>query len=72
MPKFGQTMTEGEIIQWRKKEGDWIAQGDILLEIASDKTNLEVESEYSGILKKIVAKEGEIVPCGTIIAIIEQ
>ena len=71
MPKYGQTMTEGEIIKWKKKEGDRINQGEIILEIASDKTNLEVESEYIGFLTKIVAKEGDIVPCGQIIAYVE-
>ena len=72
MPKFGQTMTEGEIIKWRKKEGDQVTQGEILLEIASDKTNLEVESEFSGVLSEIIAQEGKVVPCGTIIAIVEE
>ena len=71
MPKYGQTMTEGEIIQWKKKEGDFIQVGDILLEIASDKTNLEVESEYAGVLSEILVKEGATVPCGTVIATIE-
>jgi len=71
MPKYGQTMTEGEIIKWKKKEGDYITTGEIILEIASDKTNLEVESEYTGVLSEILVKEGEKVPCGTIIAIVE-
>ena len=64
-------MTEGEIIKWKKKEGDYITTGEIILEIASDKTNLEVESEYTGVLSEILVKEGEKVPCGTIIAIVE-
>jgi len=71
MPKFGQTMTEGEILRWRKQEGDSVEKGEILLEIASDKTNLEVESEYTGIVKQILVREGTVVPCGQVIAYLE-
>ena len=71
MPKFGQTMTEGEILKWWKREGEPIRKGEVLLEIASDKTNLEVESEYTGIVKKILVREGTVVPCGQVIAYVE-
>ncbi len=71
MPKFGQTMTEGEIIHWKKKVGDSVTEGETILEIATDKTNLEVESEYTGVLSEILVKEGAMVPCGSVIAIVE-
>ncbi|MBE0478036.1 2-oxo acid dehydrogenase subunit E2 [Candidatus Aerophobetes bacterium] len=59
MPKLGETMEEGEIIKWLKKEGDEVEKGEPLLEIATDKANMEVEATTSGYLRKIMAKEGE-------------
>ena len=62
MPKLGVDMQEGEIIEWKKNEGDQVNEGDILLEIMSDKTNMEIEAEDSGVLLKIVYPAGEVVP----------
>jgi len=59
MPKLGETMEEGEIIKWLKKEGDRVEKGEPLLEIATDKANMEIEATDSGFLRKILAKEGE-------------
>jgi len=58
MPKMGETMETGTIEKWRKKEGERIEKGDILYDLATDKVSLEVESFYSGILKKIVKAQG--------------
>jgi pyruvate dehydrogenase E2 component (dihydrolipoamide acetyltransferase) len=70
MPKLGETMEEGEIIKWLKKEGEKIKEGEPLLEIATDKANMEIEATTSGYLKKILAKEGEKVPITETIAYI--
>ena len=70
MPKLGQTMEEGTINKWVKKEGESVKKGEILLEITTDKATLEVESYAAGILKKIIAKEGEVVPVTQVIAYI--
>src|SRR3989337_1630173 len=70
MPKLGETMEEGTIARWVKKEGDEIKKGEILLEITTDKATLEVESYTSGILRKIVAREGEVVPVTEVIAFV--
>ena len=70
MPKFGQTMTEGTIVSWEKKEGDQISKGDVFVKIESDKAVLDVESEHSGTLLKVVAREGDLIPCGEVIAYI--
>jgi len=59
MPKLGETMEEGEIIKWLKKEGEEVKKGEPLLEIATDKANMEVEANASGYLRKILAREGE-------------
>jgi len=70
MPKLGQTREEGIIEKWRKKEGEKVEKGDILLDITTDKATLEVESYVTGILKKIIYQEGETVPVTQIIAYI--
>ncbi|MGT2906301.1 dihydrolipoamide acetyltransferase [Streptococcus dentiloxodontae] len=67
MPKLGVDMQEGEIIEWKKQEGDEVKEGDILLEIMSDKTNMELEAEDSGVLLKIVHGAGETVPVTEVI-----
>ena len=72
MPQLGLTMEEGTIETWHKKEGDRVAKGEILLEIATDKITSEIESEFDGVVLKIVAQEGEEVPVQGVIAIIGQ
>ncbi|NJD03115.1 MAG: biotin/lipoyl-binding protein [Ruminiclostridium sp.] len=72
LPKLGVTMEEGMINKWYKKEGDYIKAGDIIYEIETDKTSMEVESKESGYLKKIVVKEGESIPVTTVIAILGE
>ena len=67
---LGQTMEEGTIIQWFKQEGDSIEKGEALLEVMTDKVNLEVESPASGILRKILAPVDKTVPIMDLIAII--
>jgi pyruvate/2-oxoglutarate dehydrogenase complex dihydrolipoamide acyltransferase (E2) component len=62
MPRLGQTVEEAIIEKWHKKEGDKVTKGEVLLEIMTDKAALEVESFYDGILRKILAKEGDTVP----------
>ena len=70
MPKLGVDMQEGEIIEWKKQEGDTVSEGDILLEIMSDKTNMELEAEDSGVLLKITRQAGETVPVTEVIGYI--
>lgn len=70
MPKAGIDMTEGQIIKWNKKEGDKVEAGEILLEIMTDKTSMELEAEESGYLIKILKNDGETVPVTEIIGYI--
>ena len=72
MPKLGTTMTEGTIVKWLKNEGDPVEKGEIYVEIQTDKVNIEDEAEASGILRKIIVKEGETVKVGEPIAIIAE
>ncbi|SHE98976.1 dihydrolipoamide acetyltransferase family protein [Alkalibacter saccharofermentans] len=60
MPKLGLTMTEGTIANWRKKEGDEIAQGEAIFDVETDKLTNEFESTVSGVLRKILVEEGTV------------
>jgi pyruvate dehydrogenase E2 component (dihydrolipoamide acetyltransferase) len=62
MPKIGYTMEEGMIVKWIKKVGDAVKEGEPVLEITSDKANMELEAPCDGILLKIMAEEEEYVP----------
>lgn len=62
MPKAGMSMEEGTVVKWLKAEGDRVEQGEPLLEILTDKVNMEVEAQAAGTLIKILKQEGEVVP----------
>lgn len=68
MPKAGMDMQEGQIFKWHKQVGEYVQKGEVLLEIVTDKVNMEVEAEESGYLLKILREEGETVPVITTIA----
>lgn len=71
MPKLGETMEEGYLVSWKKKEGDRVEKGEVLFEVMSDKTNFEVESPYSGYLRKILYQPSDQpIPVTTVIAYI--
>ncbi len=70
LPFLGQTMEEGTITKWLKKEGDKVEKGEILFEVMTDKANMEVESPESGVLLKIVSGEGSIVPVKETVGVI--
>jgi len=72
MPKLGLTMTEGTIVEWKKKEGEEVTKGEILYVVETEKVTFEVEAPESGILGKIVAKEGDVIPVGGVVAYILQ
>jgi 2-oxoglutarate dehydrogenase E2 component (dihydrolipoamide succinyltransferase) len=70
MPKMGESITEATILHWLKNPGDKVEQDESLLEVATDKVDTEVPSTHGGILKEILAKEGEVVKVGKAIAVI--
>lgn len=72
MPKLGFDMAEGTLVRWVKNEGDPVAKGDILAEIETDKATVEVESHFSGVVKKHLVPVQEIVPVNTPIAVIGE
>lgn len=70
MPKLGFDMAEGILVRWSKSEGEPITKGEVLAEIETDKATVEVESQYSAVLRKQIVAEGTAVPVGAAIAIV--
>ena len=69
MPKMGDAMEEGTLLQWFKQDGETVKSGDLIAEIETDKSNVEIEAEDAGVLH-IQAQPGAVVPVGKIIATI--
>lgn len=73
MPKAGVAMEEGTIVSWLKQEGEEVKIGEPILEITTDKVNMEIESEGEGTLAVIIHKEeGEVLPVFTVIGVIAE
>ncbi|WP_159950574.1 dihydrolipoamide acetyltransferase family protein [Polaribacter septentrionalilitoris] len=70
MPRLSDTMTDGTIATWLKKEGDTVEEGDMLAEIETDKATMEFESFYEGTLLYIGVQEGDTAPVDSLLAII--
>ena len=71
MPKMGESIMEGTILTWLKNVGDTIEEDESVLEVATDKVDTEVPSIHAGVLKEILAQEGDVIEVGKPIAIIE-
>ena len=71
LPRLGQGMESGTIVRWLKAEGDNVKKREPLYELDTDKVTQEVESDYDGVLLKIVVAEGEV-EVGSTIAMIEN
>ena len=69
MPKMGDAMEEGTLLEWKKQDGETVKAGDVIAEIETDKSNVEIEAEDAGILH-VKAEAGAVLPVGTVIAII--
>lgn len=72
MPKAGMAMEEGTVLEWFKKEGDYVEAGEAILLIETDKVSMEVEAETSGTIIKIIGKPGEVLPVFTVIGYIGE
>lgn len=70
MPQAGQSMEEGTIVRWRKAVGDAVRPGEVLLEIETDKSTIEVESTQGGVLRQVLVPAGATVPVHTPLALI--
>ncbi|HER19771.1 MAG TPA: iron ABC transporter ATP-binding protein, partial [Chromatiales bacterium] len=72
LPKLGQTMEEGAIVEWFKNEGEPVQRGEVLFSVESDKATLEVESTGRGFLRKILVPAGRPVPVLTVVALLTR
>ena len=70
LPDLGEGLTEGEIARWLVQEGQDVAEDDPLVEIQTDKTTVEIPSPAAGKVARILAREGDVVPVGTVIVVI--
>jgi len=70
LPDLGEGLTEGEIARWLVAEGQEIAEDDPLVEIATDKTTVEIPSPAAGTVSRILVHEGDVVPVGTVLVVI--
>src|SRR3954454_22417809 len=68
MPAMGESVTEGVVLEWHKREGDTVAVDETLVEISTDKVDAEVPSPVSGTVAKIHAGEGDTVAVGALLA----
>src|SRR5213078_2703544 len=71
MPQLGESVTEGTVDKWLKREGDFVKRDEPLVEVVTDKVNAEIPSPFEGKLVKIAVGEGETVRVGAVIAQIE-
>lgn len=71
MPQPGQSVTEGTVVKWLKQVGDHVAADELLVEIETEKVNVEVPSPFEGTLTEILVQEGETVPVGADLALLE-
>ena len=72
LPQWGMEMQDGTIVRWLKQEGDTVAEGEPIVEVETAKLQTELESTASGILSRIVAQEGQIVPIRGVLCVISE
>src|SRR5215203_5163899 len=72
VPPLGESVTEATVASWLKHEGDVVEAGEPLVELETDKVNVDVAAERSGVLTKIVKGSGEVVQPGDVLAMVEE
>jgi 2-oxoglutarate dehydrogenase E2 component (dihydrolipoamide succinyltransferase) len=72
VPELGESVLEATVSRWLKKEGDFVNAGDVLVELETDKVNLEVGAKGNGVLQKIEAPEGADVKVGNVLGLIDE
>jgi pyruvate/2-oxoglutarate dehydrogenase complex dihydrolipoamide acyltransferase (E2) component len=72
LPQLGESVHEGTIGRWLKRPGDRVAKYEPLVEVITDKVNVEMPSPAAGVLRSILVEEGRTVPAGTVIAVVEE
>jgi 2-oxoglutarate dehydrogenase E2 component (dihydrolipoamide succinyltransferase) len=72
VPALGESVVDATVAAWRKQEGEPVQRGEVLVELETDKVNLEVSAEQSGVLEKILKQQGETVGIGDVLAVIAE
>ncbi len=72
MPTLGSDMTEGTLVEWKKNVGDRVIKGEIIAEVDTEKSAIEVESFYTGVIQQFITQPGDTVPVGTVMAVIRE
>src|SRR6266436_6792627 len=71
MPQMGESVTEGTVLEWHKQEGDFVEEGETVVEVSTDKVDAEVPAPASGVIAKILAQPDETVKIGQTLAEID-
>ncbi|BDE08056.1 alpha-ketoglutarate decarboxylase [Vulcanimicrobium alpinum] len=71
LPEMGESVSEGSIVEWRKKPGDWVEEGETLVDVTTDKVDVEVPSTASGIVTAVHGAEGDTVNVGSVLVEID-
>jgi len=72
LPDIGEGIAEGEIVKWKVSEGDAVREDQPLVEVMTDKATVEIPSPRKGVIRRIVALEGKVVPVGSVIVVIDE
>src|SRR6266566_5647715 len=72
VPSLGESIVDAVIASWLKHEGDNVSQGDVLVELETDKVNVEVTAEQNGVLQKIIKQEGDTVAVDEVLGVIDE
>jgi 2-oxoglutarate dehydrogenase E2 component (dihydrolipoamide succinyltransferase) len=72
VPELAESITEGTIAQWLKKVGDHVSQGEYIAELETDKVNVEITAEHSGVIQELKREEGDTVEVGEVIAVLAE
>ncbi len=72
MPTLGADMTEGTLVQWKRREGERIMKGEIIAEVDTEKAAIDVECHTTGVIERLLTKPGDKVPVGTVMAVIRE
>ncbi|MYF70657.1 MAG: biotin/lipoyl-binding protein, partial [Proteobacteria bacterium] len=71
MPQLGETVAEGTVAAWHKKQGDTVEKNEVLLDVETDKAATEVPAPVTGVIASVLVPEGKTVDVGTVLAVIE-
>ena len=71
LPDIGEGVAEGEVVEWKVKEGDAVQEDQVLLEVMTDKATVEISSPVRGTMRELVVKAGEVTPVGSVLCRIE-